>query len=82
MTVIMGQLPSLRDLSSSPFNITAIDYSGPFTLKKRKGRGFKHIKRIQTAMAIYLDVVSDIAAIRRFYSRRGKSFTLDVGKTS
>lgn len=84
MTPLLGDLPSNRIESSLPFTFTGVDYTGPFLIKDRKGRGCKLQKCYISLFvcfstrAIHLELVSDlskegfIAALRRFTARRGK----------
>lgn len=81
---IMGNLPKERVTPTFPFAVTGVDYAGPFTLRDKKGRGYKSIKAYVsificfTTKAIHLELVSDltkeafIATLRRFVARRGK----------
>lgn len=81
---LMADLPKYRTEPSFPFLVTGVDYSGPFLLKDRKGRGCKTYKCYVSVFvclsskAIHLEVVSDlstptfISALKRFISRRGK----------
>lgn len=82
-TQLMGQLPSYRVQSTTPFDHTGVDYAGPFDIRRNKGRGSVTYKGYialfvcMTIKAIHLEVVSDLsadgflAAFQRFASRRG-----------
>lgn len=82
---IMGNLPEPRVLASHPFMHTGVDYAGPLLMKCSRGRGQKCYKGYiavfvcMATKAIHLEAVSDlttdafIAALKRFFSRRGKS---------
>ncbi|XP_037930081.1 uncharacterized protein LOC119664701, partial [Teleopsis dalmanni] len=82
---IMGYMPSHRINVSHPFEHTGIDYAGPIYMKCSKGRGQKSFKGYisvficMSTKAIHLEAVSDLsteafmAALKRFFSRRGKS---------
>ncbi|XP_035230675.1 uncharacterized protein LOC118202610 [Stegodyphus dumicola] len=84
-TQIMGDLPSERVTPSSPFLNVGIDLCGPFEIKykgQRKGTFQKFYVAIFVCMAtkaIHMEFVSDltsaalIAALKRFFARRGKS---------
>lgn len=79
----MGNLPDHRISQSFPFQVTGIDYAGPFSLRDHKGRRAKIIKCYICVFvcfctkAIHLELTSDlttesfIACLRRFTSRRG-----------
>ncbi|XP_037928983.1 uncharacterized protein LOC119663452 [Teleopsis dalmanni] len=81
----MGYMPSHRINVSHPFEHTGIDYAGPIYMKCSKGRGQKSFKGYisvficMSTKAIHLEAVSDLsteafmAALKRFFSRRGKS---------
>ncbi|XP_069968405.1 uncharacterized protein [Bactrocera oleae] len=85
MTQLMGNLPSCRVIPSHPFYNTGVDYAGPFQIRCSKGRGQKSYKGYiavfvcMATKAIHLETVSDLstesflAALRRFFARRGKS---------
>ncbi|XP_050296340.1 uncharacterized protein LOC126736152 [Anthonomus grandis grandis] len=80
----MGNLPKSRLTIQPPFNITGVDFAGPFNLKIAQGRGNRLYKGYIclfvcfTTRAIHLEVVTSlsteafIATLRRFVSRRGK----------
>ncbi|XP_045463807.1 uncharacterized protein LOC123673366 [Harmonia axyridis] len=92
---LMGNLPKERVSPSRPFSISGIDYAGPFSIRDRKTKNYKTTKAYialfvcLSVKAIHLEVVSDLtsecflAALRRFFARRGKSATLfsDNGTT-
>lgn len=83
-TQIMGNLPAHRLSPGFPFEITGIDYAGPFLIINKKGRGARLMKCYLCIFicfkikAVHLEIVSDltteafILALRRFMSRRGK----------
>ncbi|XP_072377717.1 uncharacterized protein [Diabrotica undecimpunctata] len=91
----MGSLPNNRISPSFPFQVTGIDYAGPYNIKDRKGRGAKTTKGYICVFvcfvtkAIHLELISDmttecfIACLRRFVSRRGipNHIYSDNGKT-
>lgn len=80
----MGNLPTERLQSGPPFNVSGVDYAGPFMLKDRKDREAKISKCYAclfvcfTIKAVHLELMSDltkeafISALRRFTARRGK----------
>jgi len=80
---LMGDLPADRIQPSYPFQITGVDYGGPFLVKDRKGRGCKISKCYVSLFvcfatkAVHLELVPDLStnafilALRRFASRRG-----------
>jgi len=79
----MGDLPADRVQPSPPFQITGVDYGGPFFIKDRRGLGCKISKCYVSLFicfitkAVHLELVSDLSAnafiltLRRFASRRG-----------
>lgn len=79
----MGQLPKERVNPSFPFEITGIDYAGPYLIKDRKLRTYKLVKCYMCVFvcfctkALHLELVSDLtsecflACLKRFCSRRG-----------
>lgn len=81
----MGNLPKHRVTYIRPFLTTGVDYCGPFFIKAQKLRNTKRVKCYVTIFvcfatkAVHLELVSDlttdafIAALRRFFARRGKS---------
>lgn len=81
---IMGNLPASRVTPNLPFNISGVDFAGPFHITDRKGRGCKISKCYMclfvclSTKALHLEVASDlttnafILCLRRFISRRGK----------
>ena len=81
----MGNLPQDRVNSARPFANVGIDYCGPFLIKERRHRNKKMLKVYIAVFicfctkAVHLEIVSDLtseaclSAIRRFFSRRGKS---------
>lgn len=81
---IMGDLPKDRIKPCIPFNVTGVDFCGPFFIKNKYQRNSPQIKVYVavfvcfTTKALHLEVVSDltsesfIACLRRFIARRGK----------
>lgn len=84
ITPIMGNLPESRLRPSAPFEISGVDYAGPFLIKSRRGRGGSITKCWISLFvcfitrAIHIELVSSlnsetfIMALRRFAVRRGK----------
>ncbi|XP_076301703.1 uncharacterized protein LOC143219714 [Lasioglossum baleicum] len=82
---LMGELPSSRVKQSRPFENVGIDYCGPFFIKEKKNRNRLKVKSYVVVFicfvtkAIHLELVTDLttetclAAITRFFSRRGKA---------
>ncbi|XP_011858236.1 PREDICTED: uncharacterized protein LOC105555806, partial [Vollenhovia emeryi] len=82
---LMGNLPRDRLQCSRPFENIGVDFCGPFFVKERKFRNRNKIKIYVSVFiclvtkAIHLEVVSDLtteaflAALKRFFSRRGKA---------
>lgn len=82
---LMGNLPKYRVNACYPFEHCGVDYAGPIQVKCTKGRGFKTHKGYvavfvcMATKAIHLEAVSELssdaflAALRRFFARRGKS---------
>ncbi|GBM56478.1 hypothetical protein AVEN_126291-1 [Araneus ventricosus] len=80
----MGDLPTDRVTPNHVFNVTGIDFAGPFFLKfknQRKGILNKVYVVIYVCLctkALHLDFVTDqttdcfIASLKRFFGRRGK----------
>ncbi|XP_043506296.1 uncharacterized protein LOC122526811 [Frieseomelitta varia] len=79
----MGNLPTERVTFERPFLATGIDYCGPILIKEKKWR---NIKSIKAYVAIFVclatkavELVSDLtteaflAALKRFFTRRGKA---------
>lgn len=85
---LMGELPQERVTPSYPFQISGVDYAGPFILKDRLGRGCKTYKAwvclfiCLTTKCMHLEIATDlskdsfIACLRRFIARRGKPIKL------
>lgn len=85
---LMGELPTDRVVASRPFIVSGLDYAGPFYVKNQGGRKYKLTKAYIclficfATKAIHLELVSDLstnlflAALRRFFSRRGKCRTI------
>ncbi|XP_072948180.1 uncharacterized protein [Epargyreus clarus] len=81
---IMGNLPSSRVTVHLPFQISGVDFAGPFFIRDRTGRGCKIIKCYLclficfSTKAVHLELASDLSTdtfilcLRRFASRRGK----------
>jgi hypothetical protein len=81
----IGDLPKDRFKCSRPFINTGVDYCGPFWIKEKKYRNRTKIKVYVSifvcfsSKAVHLELVSDltteafIAALKRFFSRRGKA---------
>nr|XP_042912917.1 uncharacterized protein LOC110282134 [Parasteatoda tepidariorum] len=82
---IMGQLPTERVSQSFPFNYVGLDFCGHFWIKypnQRKGvlnKVYMCVFVCMVTKACHLEIVTDlsseafIAALKRFFSRRGKS---------
>lgn len=91
----MGNLPPARVKPARPFSSTGVDYAGPIDFRVSKGRGQRSYKGYIAVFvclatkAIHLEPVSDlttnafIAALQRFFSRRGLSHDMysDCGTT-
>lgn len=81
---IMGNLPASRVTPTYPFQVSGVDFAGPFQITDRKGRGCRISKCYLclfvcfATKALHLEVASDlstdnfISCLRRFISRRGK----------
>ena len=80
----LGNLPENRISLKRPFLVSGIDYCGPFYIKEKRHRNRTKVK-IYIAVfvcfatkAIHIELVSDLttesflAALSRFFSRRGK----------
>lgn len=81
-TQYMGNLPHTRVTPSAPFEVTGVDYAGPFLIKQagRKSVAIKAYLCVFVCLVtkcLHLELVSDmstaafIAALQRFVSRRG-----------
>ncbi|GFU13298.1 pro-Pol polyprotein [Trichonephila clavipes] len=95
MNQIMANLPRDRVTPNYPFNVTGVDFAGPFFVKfknQRKGALNKIYVVVYVCLctkAIHLDFVTDltsqafIASLKRFFGRRGKcaKITTDNAKT-
>ncbi|XP_065355901.1 uncharacterized protein LOC135950281 [Calliphora vicina] len=80
---IMAALPMSRTIISRPFNITGVDFAGPFDIRNYTGRaclitkGYVCVFVCFATKAIHLEAVSSLstpaflAAFSRFVSRRG-----------
>ena len=80
---LMGDLPAARVTPARPFLHVGVDYAGPLTLLRTRGRGQRTHKGYialfvcLSTRAVHLELVSDysteafLAALRRFTSRRG-----------
>lgn len=91
----MASLPDSRIKTSFPFEITGVEYAGPFFILNKPGRGSKLIKCYLAVFvcfctkAVHLEVISDLttssflACLKRFTSRRGlpKKIYSDNGTT-
>ncbi|XP_076165212.1 uncharacterized protein LOC143145582 [Ptiloglossa arizonensis] len=81
----MGNLPKDRVTPSRPFLKTGIDYCWPFLIKEKRLRNTKTIKAYVAVFvcfatkAVHLELVGDLttsaflAALKRFFARRGRS---------
>ncbi|XP_054724221.1 uncharacterized protein LOC129234258 [Uloborus diversus] len=81
---LMGDLPTNRVIPSRIFSGTGADFTGPFLVKIKKGRGVRPTKCYVcificlATKAVHLELVGDlssesfIAALKRFTARRGK----------
>ncbi|GFW37027.1 integrase catalytic domain-containing protein [Trichonephila clavipes] len=95
MNQIMTNLPRDRVTPNYPFNVTDVDFAGPFFIKfknQRKGALNKIYVVVYVCLctkAIHLDFVTDltsqafITSLKRFFGRRGKcaKITTDNAKT-
>ena len=85
---LMGNLPRDRVTQSRPFLNTGVDYCGPFYIKEKK---FRNRSKVKVYCAIFvcfatkdchIELVTDLttdtflAALRRFFARRGKCLNL------
>ena len=85
---LMGELPEDRVTYIPAFNVTGMDFAGPFTLKKGHTRKPVYVKAYICVFicfatkAIHIEVISDlttpalIAGIMRFVSRRSAPHTI------
>lgn len=81
---IMGALPRDRIQPGRPFNVTGIDYAGPFLVRQKNQRGGINVKAYIaificfSTKAVHFEVISDLstsgflAALKRFVARRGR----------
>ncbi|CAK9805171.1 hypothetical protein ANTPLA_LOCUS4356 [Anthophora plagiata] len=81
---LMGNLPAARVNYSRPFLQSGVDFCGPFFIKERFHRNRGKIKVYLaifvcfSTRAVHIEIVTDLstdaflAALRRFFSRRGK----------
>lgn len=81
----MGQLPRDRVTFQRPFLIAGVDYCGPLFIKEKKHRNTKKIKVYVAVFvcfstkAVHIELVGDLtsdaflAALKRFFARRGRS---------
>ena len=81
----MGNLPTTRIHGSHPFAVTGVDFGGPFMIRDGHGRTNKTkktyiavfvcfaTKAIHVELVNLLTTVDFIAALKRFFSRRGQS---------
>lgn len=81
---LMGDLPRDRVTPNYPFNVSGVDFCGPFFIKYRNQRKgilnkiYVCIFICFVTKAIHLEMVSDltseafIATLKRFFARRGK----------
>nr|CAH7768784.1 unnamed protein product [Callosobruchus chinensis] len=84
LTPIMASLPEQRLNPRLSFQVTGVDYAGPFMIKDRSGRGCRLSKAYAclficfTVKVVHLELVTDlskdafISALRVFVARRGK----------
>lgn len=84
-TYQMRNLPIKRETFEHPFVTTGIDYCGPILIKEKRWRNTKKIKAYVAIFvcfatkAVHIDLVSDLttkaflAALKRFFARRGKA---------
>lgn len=82
-TPIMGNLPPTRVTPALPFVFTMLDYGGPYTVRDRRGRGYKTYKcyiaifTCMTTKAVHIELISGLqtavflSTFRRFIARRG-----------
>lgn len=81
---IMGNLPGNRVTQTRPFQNIGIDFCGPFFIKEKKLRNRSKVKAYVSVFvcfaskAVHLELVTDLtteaflAALRRFFARRGR----------
>ncbi|XP_076383571.1 uncharacterized protein LOC143260874 [Megalopta genalis] len=82
---LMGNLPRDRLVATRPFENTGVDYCGPLFVKEKRFRNQKRLKVYGAVFicfvtkAVHSELVSDLtteaflAALNRFFSRRGRS---------
>lgn len=82
---VMGDLPKSRVTASYPFERVGVDYCGYFYIKEKRHRNRNKVKVYAaifvclTTKAVHVELVADLTteaflgALRRFFSRRGKS---------
>lgn len=82
---LMGDLPDYRVTPSRPFLNVGVDFCGYFLIKDRQTRNYKKLKAYVclfvclTTRAVHLELVTSLstdaflAALRRFFARRGVS---------
>ncbi|XP_014205746.1 uncharacterized protein LOC106637463 [Copidosoma floridanum] len=80
----MAPLPTARVTPARPFSRTGVDYAGPFSILRSKGRGAKSVKGYVAVFvcmwskALHLEPVGDLTtasflgALTHFIGRRGK----------
>lgn len=91
---LMGNLPLDRVTKNYPFNVSGVDFCGPFLVKNKHQRK-NNLNKVYICIfvcfvtkAIHLEIVTDltsdafIAALKRFFARRGKAAKIysDNGK--
>ncbi|XP_031781116.1 uncharacterized protein LOC103318084 [Nasonia vitripennis] len=84
MTQIMASLPAARVTPSRPFSRCGVNYAGPFSILRSKGRGMVSTKGYVatficfTTKAVHLELAGDLTtksfleALTRFIARRGR----------
>lgn len=80
---LMGNLPEVRITPARPFLKSGVDFCGPISLKRNKGRGgvidkgYIAVFICMATKAVHLEIVSDLssdaflASLKRFNARRG-----------
>lgn len=82
---MIGNLPKVRVVAKYPFEVTVVDYCGPFFIKEKRLRNRNKIKVyvaificistkvIHIELISYLTTELFIEGLRRFFARRRKS---------